>query len=94
MFLSEDIFDFSNDFMTVAHKTKLKNQMVAEFNPVFDLCKKILSTASANVYLTTATLEALLKFISWIPPQYLLQEDFVNILKSHVSPSQKSIMLK
>jgi exportin-1 len=71
--------------MTVAKMQKLKNQMVNEFGSIFDLCKKVLSTPNnSSIHLINATLETLLKFISWIPIQFVYQQDLVQILESNV----------
>lgn len=63
---------------------KLKNQMVNEFESVFTFCKRVLS-ASTSLNLTIATLETLLKFIGWIPVQFVYQNDLVAILESNVN---------
>lgn len=70
--------------MTMAKMQKLKKQMVNEFGSIFDLCKNVLSTPSTNIYLINATLETLLKFISWIPIQFVYQQDLIQILESNV----------
>ena len=70
--------------MTFTKMQKLKNQMVNEFGTIFDLCKKILSTATSPPQLINTTLETLLKFISWIPIQFVYQNDLVQILQLHV----------
>jgi exportin-1 len=71
--------------MTMTKMQKMKNQMVNEFGSVFDLCKKVLSAPSTtSIYLNNATLETLLKFISWIPIQFIYQQDLIQILESNV----------
>lgn len=85
---SEEVFDFSVDHMTMAKMQKLKNQMVNEFGSIFDLCKNVLSAHSTTTaHLINATLETLLKFISWIPIQFVYQQDLVHILESNVNIS-------
>lgn len=79
------MFDFSIDHMTMAKMQKLKKQMVNEFGSIFDLCKNVLSTPSTNIHLINATLETLLKFISWIPIQFVYQQDLIQILESNAS---------
>jgi exportin-1 len=81
---SEEVFDFSVDHMTVAKMSKLKNQMVNEFGSIFDLCKQVLSSQTTNNHLIHSTLETLLKFISWIPVQFVYQQDLIQILESNV----------
>ncbi|KAG2198777.1 hypothetical protein INT47_010563 [Mucor saturninus] len=95
--LSEEVFDFSVDHMTMAKMQKLKNQMVNEFGSIFDLCKKVLLTHTvAATHLVQATLETLLKFISWIPIQFVYQQDLVQILESNLagSPMQRNLSLQ
>lgn len=87
---SEEVFDFSSDFMTVAKKTKLKNQMVIEFQPVFDLCKQLLHQNTTNSYLRTATLGTLSKFISWIPAEYVFNQELTSVLQQNVSQKYKA----
>lgn len=70
----------------MAKMQKLKNQMVNEFGSIFDLCKKVLSAHSTtSTYLINATLETLLKFIGWIPIQFVYQQDLIHILESNVN---------
>ncbi|KAI8085322.1 exportin-1 [Thamnidium elegans] len=94
--LSEEVFDFSIDHMTMAKMQKLKKQMVNEFGSIFDLCKNVLSTPSTNIHLVNATLETLLKFISWIPIQFVYQQDLIQILESNLSgsPIQRNLSLQ
>lgn len=58
--------------------------MVNEFESIFNFCKRVL-TASTSSNLTIATLETLLKFIGWIPIQFVYQNDLVAILESNVN---------
>lgn len=69
----------------MAKMQKLKNQMVNEFGSVFDLCKIVLSVPSTtSSHLINATLETLLKFISWIPIQFVYQQDLITLLEANV----------
>lgn len=70
---------------------KLKNQMVNEFESVFTFCKRVL-TASTSLNLTIATLETLLKFIGWIPVQFVYQNDLVAILESNVNSISRTLL--
>lgn len=71
--------------MTVAKMNKLKNQMVNEFGSILDLCKKVLLSQTTNEHLVKSTLKTLLKFISWIPVQFVYQQDLIRILESSVN---------
>lgn len=82
--LSEEVFDFSIDHMTVAKMHKLKDQMVNEFGSIFDLCKSVLAQKSTNAHLIKATLETLQKFICWIPVQFVYQQDLIQLLQANV----------
>ncbi|RCI02386.1 Karyopherin transporter, partial [Rhizopus stolonifer] len=97
-FLSEEVFDFSVDHMTLSKMTKLKNQMVNEFGTVFDLCKRVLSSPSNGIHLIHATLETLYRFISWIPIQFVYRQDLIQIIEANfrqaTSPAQKNLALQ
>jgi hypothetical protein len=62
---------------------KLKTQMVNEFGSIFDLCKSVLS-ANVPESLSKAAFETLLKFISWIPIQFVFQQSLIDILTRKV----------
>ncbi|KAI8878522.1 ARM repeat-containing protein [Backusella circina FSU 941] len=93
--LSEEVFDYSSDSMTLSKMQKLKSQMVDEFGSIFDLCKSILS-ANVPETLSRAALETLLKFISWIPIQFVFQQSLIDILtrKFTESPTQRNLALQ
>lgn len=89
--LSEEVFDFSVDHMTVAKMHKLKEQMVNEFGSIFDLCKTILGQNNTNAHLIRATLETLQKFICWIPVQFVYQQDLVQLLQANVIHAEEGL---
>ncbi|GAN04459.1 nuclear export receptor crm1 [Mucor ambiguus] len=93
-YLSEEVFDFSVDHMTVAKMHKLKDQMVNEFGSIFDLCKTILAQKHANAHLIKATLETLQKFICWIPVQFVYQQDLVQLLQANIKGGQRNLALQ
>ncbi|KAF2398974.1 hypothetical protein EJ06DRAFT_64481 [Trichodelitschia bisporula] len=70
--LSEEIFEFSADQMTSTKAKELKNTMNSEFTAIYQLCTEILRTAS-QASLIKATLETLLRFLSWIPIGYVFE---------------------
>ncbi|KAI8370218.1 armadillo-type protein [Blakeslea trispora] len=97
-YLSEEVFDFSADHMTLTKMSKLKNQMVNEFGSVFDLCKRVLSTPSTSLIVLNATLETLHRFISWIPIQFVYRQDLIQILEANfkqaLSATQRNLALQ
>ncbi|CAO3655958.1 unnamed protein product [Mucor fragilis] len=93
-YLSEEVFDFSVDHMTVAKMHRLKDQMVNEFGSIFDLCKTILTQKNTNAHLMKATLETLQKFICWIPVQFVYQQDLVQLLQENIKGDQRNLALQ
>ncbi|KAJ2160132.1 Karyopherin transporter [Coemansia sp. RSA 552] len=77
--LSEEVFDFSADQMTQAKAKNLKSQMCGEFSSIYSLCTEILQKA-VQPSLVLATLETLLRFLSWIPFGYIFEMDLINNL--------------
>ncbi|KAJ3339499.1 Karyopherin transporter [Gonapodya sp. JEL0774] len=78
--LSEEVFDFSAEQMTQSKTKTLKQQMCNEFAEVFSLCRDVLETAT-KVSLVRATLETLLRFLSWIPLGYIFETNIIQILR-------------
>lgn len=70
--LSEEVFDFSQDAMTSTKTRQLKQSMCDEFTSIYNLCSEILRTAD-QASLIKATLETLLRFLSWIPLGYIFE---------------------
>lgn len=70
--LSEEVFDFSQDAMTSTKTRQLKQSMCDEFTSIYNLCSEILRTAD-QTSLIKATLETLLRFLSWIPLGYIFE---------------------
>lgn len=81
MLLSEEVFDFSQDQLTQAKAKQLKLSMRAEFEEIFKLCYEVLDKTS-KPSLIIATLKALLKYIPWIPMNYIFQTDLLKLLTS------------
>ncbi|KAJ2451163.1 Karyopherin transporter [Coemansia sp. RSA 2336] len=77
--LSEEVFDFSAEQMTQAKAKALKTQMCGEFSSIHSLCIEILQKA-VQPSLILATLETLLRFLSWIPFGYIFEGDLINNL--------------
>lgn len=93
--LSEEVFDFSQDQLTQAKAKSLRLGMKAEFEEIFKLCYEILDRTS-KVSLISATLNALLKYIHWIPINYIFETDILDILcKKFLNPADtRAITLK
>ncbi|KAJ2183663.1 Karyopherin transporter, partial [Coemansia sp. RSA 530] len=77
--LSEEVFDFSAEQMTQAKAKALKTQMCGEFSSIYSLCMEILQKA-VQPSLILATLETLLRFLSWIPFGFIFEMDLINNL--------------
>ncbi|KAJ2647567.1 Karyopherin transporter [Coemansia sp. RSA 1250] len=77
--LSEEVFDFSAEQMTQAKAKALKTQMCGEFSSIHSLCIEILQKA-VQPSLILATLETMLRFLSWIPFGYIFEGDLINNL--------------
>lgn len=77
--LSEEIFDFSADQMTTVKAKAMKTQLQGEFSEIFQLCTEVLEKAQKGS-LIVATLEALLRFLRWIPLGYIFETSLVPTL--------------
>lgn len=76
--LAEEVFDFSQDEMTHAKANGMKLSLKAEFEQIFKLCYEVLDKTT-KTSLVTATLNALLKYIHWIPLNYIFQTDILSL---------------
>ncbi|VEU21071.1 DEKNAAC101996 [Brettanomyces naardenensis] len=83
--LSEEIFDFSADQMTQAKTTALKNRLCDEFGEIFKLCFEVLDKATKPSVILT-TLNALEKYISWIPLGFVFETDLLNLIAGKFLP--------
>lgn len=77
--LSEEAFDFSAEQMTTVKAKNLKTQLSGEFSEIFKLCIEILQYAN-KPSLIIATLEALLRFLKWIPLGYVFQTNLLETI--------------
>ena len=82
--LSEEVFDFSAETMTQAKIKDLKAQMCNEFSEIFQLCQEVLEKANKST-LIKATLEALDKFLNWIPLGFIFETTVIDMLLGRVS---------
>ncbi len=86
--LSEEVFDYSADQMTSAKTKNLKSSMCAEFASVFQLCAEVLTSAQ-QPSLLKATLETLLRFMSWIPLGYVFETNIIELLRTRFLQSNE-----
>jgi exportin-1 len=79
--LSEEVFDYSAEQMTTVKAKTLKTQLCGEFSEVFQLCTEVLEKAQ-KPSLIVATLEALLRFLKWIPLGYIFETALIDNLRT------------
>lgn len=93
--MSEEVFDFSQDEMTQAKANSLKLSLKAEFEEIFKLCYEVLDKTT-KPSLIIATLNALLKYVHWIPLNYIFETDLLALLTDKfLAPADtRSITLK
>lgn len=77
--LSEEVFDYSSDQLTLAKATQLKQLMRAEFEEIFKLCYEVLDK-TLKPLLVIATLNCLSRYIPWIPNDYIFKTDLLTYL--------------
>lgn len=78
--LSEEIFDFSASQMTTIKAKGMKQQFCGEFSAIFQLLKEVLEKAQ-KTSLIRAALEALLRFLRWIPLGYIFETNLIDLLR-------------
>lgn len=81
--LSEEIFDYSSEQMTHEKVQQLKKQFASEFSDIFTLCSQVLKEA-ATPSLIKVTLGTLLRFLNWLPVDYMFRSSVVNTLLDKV----------
>ncbi|KNC97005.1 exportin CRM1 [Spizellomyces punctatus DAOM BR117] len=93
--LSEEIFDFSEEQMTSKKTQNLKNTMLGECAEIFQLCHVVLEKAQ-KPSLIIATLETLLRFLSWMNLGYIFDTNLINILQNRFLgvPAFRNVTLK
>lgn len=77
--LSEEVFDFAKEGMTAAKAEALRVSLAAEFRQIFELFQFILS-ASTRPSLVSRTLQALQRYVTWIPDQYVFETRLLETL--------------
>ncbi|GAO52224.1 hypothetical protein G7K_6306-t1 [Saitoella complicata NRRL Y-17804] len=93
--LSEEVFDYSAEQMTMAKTKNLKNQLCGEFSEIFQLCSEVLEKAQ-KATLIKATLETLLRFLNWIPLGYIFETNIIENLRGRFLevPEFRNVTLK
>lgn len=87
--LSEEVFDYSEDLLTQRKAQQLKLSMQSEFEEIFKLCYEVLDK-TAKPSLVIATLECLLKYIQWIPTNYIFQTNLLDLLSNKLLALQET----
>lgn len=84
--LSEEIFDFSKNQLTMHQIAELKQHMHEEFTKVFELCDEILRNADkVSAALSRSCLETLYSFLGWIPLFYIFFSDIIERIVQFIS---------
>lgn len=81
--LSEEVFDFSAEQMTQSKAKFLKHSLEVQFEEIFQLCREVLDKAVKHS-LIKATLETLLRFLSWMPLNYVFDTSLIDMLLTRV----------
>lgn len=81
--ISEDVFEFSKDQMTQAKIKEMKTKFNNDFFLIYQLCDYIMNNTQ-KPSLLQATLETLLRFLSWIPLGYIFETNLVSGLITKV----------
>lgn len=77
--LSEEVFDFSKDSLTMAKTKELKSSFNDQFAAVHELCLMVLNS-SQKPDLIRATLATLHAFLSWVPLGYIFESNVIEVL--------------
>ena len=81
--LSEEVFDYSGASMTEEAASALKQSLAASFTLIFTLCQELLHEWPSLTHpptLKKATLEALQRYLHWIPSGYIFETDLLLLL--------------
>jgi len=92
--LSEEVFDFSKNSMTMAKTKEMKGSFNEQFASVHELCMMVLN-ASQKPDLIRATLSTLNAFLSWVPLGYILESNMVDMLLGLLpTPAYRNVTLQ
>lgn len=84
--MSEEIFDFSAIDMTSERAKTLKEGLNAQFSLIFKLCEQVFDS-SKDVPLINETLQALERFLHWIPVGYIFETKLIEVLVTRFFPT-------
>ncbi len=90
--LSEEVFDYSKGQMTTEKTNTLKTSLNKEFALIYELCEFILNK-SENAALLTSTLDTLLRFLHWIPVEYIFETKLIETLALKFFPVERFRLL-
>jgi exportin-1 len=79
LLLSEEVFDYSSVDMTQEKIREMKTSLAREIGQIFELCFFVMENSQSAPLLTT-TLEALLRYLSWIPVHFVMESTLIEIL--------------
>ncbi|KAI8088858.1 armadillo-type protein [Halteromyces radiatus] len=90
--LSEEIFDYSKDQLTMARSHKLQSRMKDEVVMILGLCQQVLTSKTAPSTLIQATLETVSRLLSWIPHKFISETQLVPTLISLLPENRLLVM--
>lgn len=89
LLLSEEVFDYGADSLTQADKHRVQTAFSQQFTQVFGLIQQVLTGASNSTVspvMLGVTLEALERFLRWIPSSFIFESDLIDTLVVHILP--------
>ena len=92
--LSEEVFDFSKNDLTLAKTKEMKSSFNEQFAQVHELCLMVLN-ASQRPDLVRATLATLNAFLSWVPLGYIFETNMMDtLLRLFPQPPLRNLALQ
>ncbi len=79
LLLSEEVFDYSSTDMTQDKMREMKHSLNKEIGLIYELCFFIVENSASPPLLTT-TLQALQRYLSWIPIGYIMESSIIEVL--------------
>nr|QSE03635.1 exportin 1 [Metchnikovella dogieli] len=81
--LSEEVFNYSSEQMTMLRIKTMKEQLAKDFSTIFQLFLEVLSNGQ-RFSLVSGTLDALLLYLRWIPLGYIFETELIDIVISRL----------
>jgi exportin-1 len=93
--LSEEIFEFSRGEMVQAKIKELKQTLNKDFFLIYQLCDFVMNNATKDSLLA-ATLDTLLRYLTWIPLGYIFETNLIEMLirKFFPMPNLRNLALR